>query len=132
MSLYKIELNKEQLVLLSKALEFYARIGILQFDKILEHPTIKNINQEKYRHKGEVTLNSETERGRVVEIGDGYIDTEGSWGNGIEVKRWYDLENVKLSIDWNRYHDRVSSLEGILSTFKHLLTDGEMGIDTTL
>lgn len=123
---YVIEMNESQVTLINKALDFYSRIGILQLDEILSHSSIKKMMMEMYRPKDELCVGSNTERGEVIEIGEDYIDTKGSWGNGEEIKRWYDIENVKLSIDWSRYHNRKDALKSHLSSFKQLMTNGEM------
>ena len=44
----KIKLTNKQLKLIQNALEMYSRIGILQLDKIIDHPTIINVIQKKF------------------------------------------------------------------------------------
>lgn len=44
----KIEIDNNQLEVIKKALEFYVRIGIGQFERLKEHPTFDKILKEKY------------------------------------------------------------------------------------
>ena len=71
-----------------------------------------------------------TERGEVIEIGDGYIKTRGHWGNGEEIRTWTDVENVKLSIDYGKYHNIRDEADKILHNAVNILlrenfTNGE-------
>lgn len=50
----KIELSDEQLQLVSKALEFYARIGIGQFKEVLNHPTFDSAVERQCKEGEEI------------------------------------------------------------------------------
>ena len=99
-----LEVTNEQLRLIQQALDMYSRIGIGQLWVIKDHPTYYNVLRDKLRPKKEIEVGDHTERGEVVEIGDGYIKTKGHWGNGEEIRTWTDVEDVKLSIDYGEYH----------------------------
>ncbi len=103
----KLLLTDEQLWLVQRALDFYSRIGIGQFEQIKDHPTFEKFLHEEFRlKKGPVEVGDKTERGEVVEIGPKrkWIKTKGSWGKGEEVRKWTDVEKVRHSTDYNRYH----------------------------
>ena len=130
----KIELTNDQLHLIQKALDLYSRIGILQFDQILDHPTIYNVLQERHRPKKVLEVGDKTERGEIVEINKKFIKTKGSWGNGEEIRKWDDVENVKLSTDWSTVHKLRDELNVIFSQAKGIIsgenysTNGSYGI----
>ena len=109
----KIELTDKQLRMIQDSLELYSRVGILQHEHILDHPDIDNLLYEKYASAKKLAVGVDTMRGEVVEIGDGYVKTKGSWGNGEEIRTWTDVENIKISPNWNQFHqakDRIRSL----------------------
>ena len=99
-----LTVTEKQLILIQEALDMYSRIGIGQLWVIKDHPTYTNVLQNKLRPKKELKVGDRTERGTVVEIGEDYVKTKGSWGNGEEVKTWTDTDKVKLSIDYEAYH----------------------------
>ena len=63
-----LELNNEQLRLIQKALDLYSRIGILQFDMILEHPTIEDLIINRNTTKKDLEIGDKTMRGEIVEM----------------------------------------------------------------
>lgn len=100
-----LEVNDDQLRLIQTALDFYSRVGIGQMREILSHPTFEDNLEEKTRpHKDKLEVGDRTSRGEIVDIGEGYIQTKGHWGKGEEVKTWKDVENIKLSVDYDLYH----------------------------
>jgi len=117
-----IKLSNKQLRLIQKSLDLYSRIGMLQLDEVLNHPTIDNSITEQFTDKKQLEVGDETMRGKIVEIGKSYIKTEGSWGNGNEVKKWKDVKNLKLSPDWAKLHDRTREIKTRLSEIKYLIT----------
>ena len=129
-----LELNNEQLRLIQKALDLYSRIGILQFDMILEHPTIEDLIINRNTTKKDLEIGDKTMRGEIVEMTKKKIKTKGSWGKGEEIKTWTDVENVKLSPDWNSVHfdrdefrKKCNELKKIVSG-ENYGTHGNMGI----
>ena len=99
-----LHVTEEQLKLIQTALDFYSRVGIGQMWAIKDHPTYQNVIYDKLRPKKELELGDRTERGEIVEIGDGYIKTKGTWGKGEEIRTWTDVDKIKLSIDYSLYH----------------------------
>ena len=45
----KLELDEQQLKLISKSLDFYSRIGIGQFKEVISHPTFEKIIYENHK-----------------------------------------------------------------------------------
>ena len=76
---------------------------LLQFQELQRQ---KHLYSEFALKKGPLEVGDRTVRGEVVEIGPKrkWIKTKGSWGNGEEIKKWTDVENVKHSVDYERYH----------------------------
>ena len=122
-----ITLNNEQLRLIQKALDFYSRVGTGQFSEILEHPTFEKSIVRQFTPKKELEVGDRTMRGEIVEIGKGYIKTKGSWGNGEEIKKWTDIENVYLSPDWSLLHEKEDEIKKQLNVARNMLYGEEMG-----
>lgn len=134
--------NNEQLKLIQDALELYSRIGILQLDHIIYHPFIKNMLYNQFRpKKSKLEVGDETERGTIVEIGENYIKTKSYWSDWKdratlemlqqyeidnkwpeEIRTWYDIDNIKLSIDYNKYHAAKDKLVDLCSELKNLIS----------
>ena len=127
-----IRLTNKQLRLIQTALDLYSRVGILQFEEILSHPTINNLIYKKSTSNEKLEVGSDTMRGKIVEIGDDYIKTKGSWGNGEEIKTWTDIDKIKLSPDWNLYHRTNDSIKGMLNTIKTQITGERFGVSGNL
>jgi hypothetical protein len=102
------------LQLIQTALDFYSRVGILQLDRILEHPTVESLLREQFRPKEVLKIGSQTERGEITKITKKSIWTKGSWGNGEEVRKWDDVENIKLSVDYSKYHAKQDEIKDLL------------------
>jgi hypothetical protein len=116
-----LEVTNEQLKLIQQVLDMYSRIGIGQLWVIKDHPTYYNALRDKLRPKKEIEVGDKTERGEIVEIGDGYIKTKGSWGDGEEIRTHTDVENVKLSIDYGEYHRIRDDADKILHNAANML-----------
>lgn len=117
----KIELNNEQLRLIQTALDFYSRMGILQFERLLEHPSIDNLIDSRFTPKKKLEVGDRTVRGEIVEIGKKYIKTKGSWGNTQEIKTWTDIDKIKLSPDWSQIHKTQDEIKFHLERIKDLI-----------
>jgi len=117
-----IILTNKQLLLIQKSLDLYSRIGMLQLDEILEHPTIDNSITNQFTDKKPLDVGDETMRGKIVQIGKNFIKTEGSWGKEKEVKTWKDIEKVKLAPDWSKLHQRKDEIKIKLNEIKYLIT----------
>lgn len=119
-----LTVTEDQLKLIQSALDFYSRVGIGQMWVIKDHPTFQQVLSDKLRPKKELEVGDRTERGEVIEIGEDYIKTKGSWGKGEEVKTWTDVESVKLSIDWGKFHQIRDEGEDLLNEGRnHLLQE---------
>jgi hypothetical protein len=119
-----LTVTESQLRLIQTALDFYSRVGIGQMWAIKDHPTYQQVLSDKLRPQKELEVGDRTERGEVVEIGEDYIKTKGSWGNGEEVRTWTDTADVKLSVDWEKYHQIREEGEALLNEGRnHLLQD---------
>jgi hypothetical protein len=123
----KIELSNDQLRLIQKALDFYSRIGIGQFNEILDHPTFQESLRDQFTPKKELEVGDITVRGEVVKITKKAIWTKGMWGGGEEVKKWTDIENLKLSPDYSELFKRKDEIENYLLIPRDLLY-GESGL----
>ena len=116
-----LKVTNEQLRLIQQALDMYSRIGIGQLWVIKDHPTYYNVLRDKLRPKKQIKVGDTTERGEVVEIGDGYIKTKSSWGKNEEIRTYTDVEDVKLSIDYGEYHRIRNEADKILHDATNML-----------
>lgn len=122
----KVELNNKQLRLIQKALDFYSRVGILQFDEILSHPTIDENLTNRFTIKKELAVGDQTVRGEVVEIGKGFVKTKGFWGKGEEIREWKDVDKIKLVPDYERLQPTRDSISALLCEVKRLVSGDPM------
>lgn len=127
-----ITLNNRQLGLIQKALDLYSRVGILQIDQILEHPTVEKLIVDRFSPKRGLEVGDTTMRGTVVEIGEGYVKTEGSWGNGTEVKTWHDPENVEHSPDWSEVHATRDLVRQLSAEIKRAVSGQNYGTNSSM
>ena len=117
-------LTDEQLNIVQQALDFYSRVGIGQFHVIKDHPSFERRLHEAFRLKdGPVEVGDKTPRGEVVEIGPKrkWIKTKGTWGEGEEVKKWTDVENITHSTDYTRFHATRDAADSALTYPRNLL-----------
>ena len=117
----KLEVTDEQLTLIQQALDLYSRIGIGQFQRIKEHPTFEKHLHNAFAKQGPLEVGDKSERGEVTEIGDGFIKTKGTWGGEEEIKEWNDVENVRHSTDYSRYHAVRDSVDLMLVQPRNML-----------
>ena len=102
-----LKVTEDQLRLIQRALDFYSRVGVGQFNVIKDHPTFeRHLHKEFALGEGKFEVGDKTMRGEVVEVDPKYkwIKTKGGWGNGEEVKKWTDLDKIEYSTDYTRYH----------------------------
>jgi hypothetical protein len=129
MNMNTLELTDDQLWIVQRSLDFYSRVGIGQFWVIKEHPTFeKHLSEEFALKKGPLSVGDRTVRGEVVEIDpDGeWVKTKGSWGQGEEIREWSDVENVKHSTDYNRYHDVRETVDRMLIQPRNMLINDSL------
>ena len=124
-----ITLNNEQHRLIQKALDFYSRVGMGQFNEIIEHPTFEKSLHRQFSPNKPFKIGDQTMRGEIVEIDKKgkWIKTKGSWGNGEEIKKWTDLENVMYSPDWGALHAMEDEIKQQLNVARNLLYGEDMG-----
>ena len=120
-----LKVSEEQLRLIQRALDFYSRVGIGQFNVIKDHPTF-----ERHLHNESKDENGETDYGhfhsvrddvdsilhvaRNVLYNDSSIDKNGSWGiHNPKVddscRDAYDLIQVIRHEFWKQNPDRSSA-----------------------
>jgi len=121
-----LEVTEKQLRLIQDALDFYSRVGIGQMHEIVKHPTFENILYDRLSPKKPLNIGDKTDRGEIVEMGDGYIKTKGSWGNGEKIKTWGDVHNIKHSIDYGRFHKIRDQAIDKFNEGRNLLIQEEM------
>ena len=127
----KIELNNDQLRLIQKALDFYSRVGQGNFNEIIEHPTFEKSLHRQFSPNKTFEVGDKTMRGEIVEIDKKgkWIKTKGSWGNGEEVKKWTDLENIMYSPDWEALYAIEENIKRQLNITRNLLYGEEIGLN---
>ena len=119
-----LHLTYEQLILVERALDFYSRIGIGQFERIKDHPTFEEHLCKEFQIKtGPLEIGDKTSRGIIVEMDKKgkWVKTKGSWGNGEEIKKWTDVENVTHSTDYTKYHQTRDIVDTALTYPRNLL-----------
>lgn len=119
----KLQVSNEDLRLIQQALDLYSRIGILQFEMILEHPSIYDMINSQYTSKKKLEVGDETLRGTIIEIGEGFIKTQGYFNSVNEVREWKDVENLKLSPDWKKVHETRDKVRELGNQIKHLVCE---------
>lgn len=121
-----LHLTDEQLTLVQTALDFYSRIGIGQFWVIKDHPTFeKHMHQRYALGSGPFGVGDQTTRGEVVEVDPKgkWIKTKGNWGNGEEIRKWEDIENIQYSTDYEKYHAVRDAVDEALTRPRNMLID---------
>ena len=132
----QIEVNKEHLHLIISALDFYSRIGIGQFNHIKDHPTFEKVLYEHFTPKRLPVVDDRTPQGEVLEIKDGKALIAGSVKDGKWCKdhEWKPLEEVKISTDYSKYHERREVIDIMLNNVRdylyceHIDKNGSWGI----
>jgi hypothetical protein len=122
----KIECTKSQLRLIQTALDFYSRVGMGQFNVIVEHPTFEKSLYRQFSPNTPLKVGDQTLRGEITKITKTAIWTKGSWSNGEEIRKWTDLENIKLSPDWSAFHAKEDEVKNQLNIARNLLYGEEM------
>jgi hypothetical protein len=128
-----LTVTEDQLKLIQYALDFYSRVGIGQMEAILEHPTFESTLMRANAPIKEIQVGDITTRGEVVEMStdesNPWIKTKGSWGNGEEIKYWTDVENIKLSPNWESYHLAKDKARNLLCEARNILTGKNLPIN---
>jgi hypothetical protein len=87
---------------------------------IKDHPTYEGALREKLRPKKTIEVGDKTEQGEVVKMTKTRIQTKGWWG-GKEELRWFPKEQVKLSIDYSKFHHIRDAGERVLNMGRNML-----------
>jgi len=122
----KIECTNSQLQLIQKALDFYFRVGMGQFNVIVEHPTFEKSLYRQFSPNKPFEVGDQTMRGEITKITKNAIWTKGHWGNGEEVRKWADIENIQYSPDWEKLHTKENEVKNQLNVARNLLYGEEM------
>ena len=117
----KIELTNKQLRMVQEALELYSRAGILQWRYVYNHPSVQKYLKESYSDEKELKVGVNTMRGTVVEIGEDYVKTKGTWGNGEEIRTWTDVENIEISPNWSKYQNAKNKIEKMFGDVNRII-----------
>jgi hypothetical protein len=121
----RLELTDEQLLLVERALDFYSRVGIGQFEVIKEHPTFESYLYEVCTPKKEPEVGDRTPQGEILEVKDGKALINGSVNKKTrqwcKEKEWKKLKDVKLSTDYSRYHTIRDSVDEMFLQPRNML-----------
>jgi len=124
-----LTVTEDQLRLISKALDLYARIGICQFTEIKNHPSIQRMLEDKLRPQKELEVGDRTDQGVVIEIDTEFVKTKGYWSGVEEIKTW--KSKPKLSPDWELYHNLRQEADMIFNEAKkRLVLDNELTVNS--
>jgi len=121
-----INLTEEQLRLIQTALDFYSRSGILQFENIMDHPTVQRCMEDRFTSKEPLKVGDQTQYGEVVRMNKKFAWTRGTW-NGVEEIRQFLRSEVKRSPDWERVHQARDAIRDLCQTLKLLVTGENFG-----
>lgn len=119
----KIEVTEGQARLINRALDFYSRVGIAQFWVIKDHPTFERIIENECRPRKEPEVGDRTPQGEILRIEDGKALIAGSVKDGLwnEEHEWKDLEYIKLSTDYSKYHEIRDAVDMALIQPRNML-----------
>lgn len=121
-----LECNNEQLRIIQNALDLYSRVGMVQLETILDHPTIDRAIEDNYTPQKEIEVGDNCLQGKVVKVTKNYIWTKGSWGKGEEVRR-FKREEMRLSPDWEGVHRMRDDVRRLAGLMKAGISRGELG-----
>ena len=118
-----LEVTKEQLQLIQRALDFYSRVGIGQFTEIKDHPSFEKSLEKACRPKKDPEVGDRTNQGAILKIKRGHALIAGSvkdnrWN---EEHEWKKLKDVKLSTDYGKYHEIRDIVDNRLTECRNLL-----------
>jgi hypothetical protein len=94
---------------------------------MLEHPTIYDLIMNKHTPKKKLEVGDQTLRGEVVKVSKKHIETKGHWGNGEEIKKWDDIDKIKLSPDWNSVHGDRDKFKEQCKQLKEIVSGINLG-----
>lgn len=120
-----LKVTEEQLRLIQSALDMYSRIGMGQFKVIKDHPTFENVLRESIRPKKELEIGDRTESGEIIEITGDKVKTLGYWNSKKEIRE-YSKDKIKLSVDYEKYHNVREIADSYLNMARNTLIQEDM------
>ena len=129
MKIATLKCNEEQLRLIQKALDFYSRVGIGQFEEIINHPTFEESLRRQFTPQKELEVGDQTMRGEISEIAEdkSWVKTTGTWNSLEEERTWTDVDQIKLSPDYSGMGSYEKEIEELLFQARHLLYGEPIG-----
>ena len=121
-----IECTNEQLRIIQFALDFYCRTGILQFETILDHPTVQRCTENKFTSNEPLKIGDQTSYGKIVKITKKFVWTRGTW-NGEEQTKRFARSQIKQSPNWELVHKTRDTIRNLCQTLKLLVTGENFG-----
>jgi hypothetical protein len=120
-----LHLTDEQLMLVQRALDFYSRIGIGQFERIKEHPTFEEFLYKSCTLNKTPEVGDRTPQGEILEIKNGKALINGSidkkTGHWCKKTEWKKLKDVKLSTNYTKLHELEKQIDLALVYPRNLL-----------
>lgn len=118
-----LKCNEEQLRLIQKALDFYSRVGMGQFEEIINHPTFEENLRRQFTPQKELEVGDQTMRGEISEIAEdkSWVKTTGTWDRLEEERTWTDVDQIKLIPDYSGMGSYKKEIEELLLNARHLL-----------
>jgi hypothetical protein len=124
-----ITCTNSQLRLIQTALDFYSRVGMGQFQEIKDLPTFQESVYRQCTPNKKLEIGDQTMRGEITKITGKSIWTKGRWNGEEEVKKWTDIENIKHSPDWEKYHQLRDEVDKQLNIVRNLLYGENIGVN---
>lgn len=124
-----IECSEKELYLINKALDFYLRVGAGQFKEIVDHPTFQKFAEDYCRPKRDPQIGDRTNQGEILEIKSKRALINGSIKDGkwSKVPEWKDIKDVKLSTNYDLYHELRRKFEENLCAARDTFTNENLG-----
>jgi hypothetical protein len=118
-----LEVTNDQLILIQQALDMYSRIGIGQLDVIKNHPSFQMSLEEACRPVKTPEVGDRTPQGTIIKIKRGHALITGSIKNGSwnEEHEWKKLKDVRLSVDYSKYHEIRDQVDNVFTDGRNLL-----------
>lgn len=120
-----IQCTTEQLATIRYALEFYSRIGMLQLEEILNHPSVEEMISENHRPKKELDVGDNTIYGTIVDISKKYVWVKDQYGENKKTVK-YDRAKIKLSPNYTKYHETKDLIRRDMNLIKNCISNGEI------